>query len=109
MIYDFQSQPIRLPWERWLHIINPYGDHPYMVDMRPQVTETLRNPDAIVRSNRFPYTARIYHGWFENTPIGSKWVRVVVNFVDNDDAFVLTAYAESEVIDGEVIWRKENG
>ncbi|MYC29301.1 MAG: hypothetical protein F4X65_04320 [Chloroflexi bacterium] len=109
MIYDFQGRPIRLPWERWLHIIDPGGDHPYMVDMRAKVIETLGNPDVIVRSTRFPDTARIYHRWHEDTPLDSKWVRVVVNFVDNSDAFVMTAYAESQVIAGEVIWRKGNG
>lgn len=109
MIYDFQGQPIRLPGERWLHIIDPSGDHPYMADMRAQVIDTLGNPEVVVRSTRFPDTSRIYHGWFENTPLGSKWVRVVVNFVENGDAFVMTAYAEGEVIAGEVIWRKGNG
>ena len=50
MIYDFQGRPIRLPWERWLHIIDPHGDHPYMVHWREELEETLKEPDLIIQS-----------------------------------------------------------
>ena len=80
-----------------------------MIDMWAEVKETLENPEVVVRSARLPETSRIYHKWFEDTPIGSKWVRVIANFLVNGDAFVATAYADSQVIAGEVIWRRENG
>ena len=108
VIYDFQGNAIRLPRERWLHIMDPSGDHPYMVDMWKELVETLENPEVIVRSTRFPYTSRIYHRWFDNTPVGGKWVRVVTNFPASGDAFVLTAYSEDQVIAGEVLWQKED-
>ena len=93
IIQDFQAQPIRLPAERWQHIIDR---HPYMV-------ETLLDPDTIRKSNSEPDTVRIYYKWFENTVVGRKWVSVVVEFLDDDDAFVRRIPAP-----GEEIWQKEN-
>ena len=107
IIYDYQGQPIRLPAERWRHIIDPAGAHPYMVAMRAELYETLKDPDVIIRSTRFPDMVRIYHKWFVDIAVGNKWVRVVVMFFDYGDAFVTTAYAEYEIIFGGEIWRKQ--
>ena len=107
MIYDFQGNAIRLPWERWLHIIDPSGKHEYMELMRPELVETIRNPETIVQSNRSPDTVRIYHRWFEDTAVGSKWVRVFIRFFDHGDAFVLTAFAKNTVARGQELWRRE--
>ena len=105
MLYDFQGQAIRLPWERWLHIITR-KDHPYMVHLREEMDGTLRDPDVIVRSTRKPEIGRIYNKRYERTAVGSKWVRVVVYFIDASDAFVVTAYVDDDVISGEVLWRR---
>ena len=106
VIYDFQGRPIRLPWERWLHIITR-KDHLYMVHLREELEETLKGPDLIIQSNVNPESGRVYHKWFEQTVMGSKWVRVVVYFLADDDAFVATAYVDNEVIAGEVLWSRE--
>ena len=74
--------------------------------MREELESTLKDPDIIVRSARYPDFGQIYHKWYEHTAVGSKWVRVVVYFLDDGDAFVATAYAHREVIVGEVLWRK---
>ena len=105
-VIDYQGQPIRLPWERWLHIIDPAGRHSYMASMRAELEETLKDPDLIVRSTVFPDIGRIYHKWYEHTVIGAKWVLVVVYRLADDDAFVATAYVKGEVIAGEVLWNK---
>ena len=106
VIYDFQGQPIRLPWERWLHTIRP--EHAYMLNMRTELVETLKSPDFVSRSSRDPASVRIYIKWCENTSVGNKWVRVVVKLEDNKDLFVLTAFVRSRPDVGDVIWRKEN-
>ena len=106
MIYDFQGQPIRLPWERWLHIIDPDGRHAYMASMRAELVETLEDPDLVVRSTVDMAIGRIYHKWFQSTAVGSKWVRAVVYFISESDAFIATAYVHGDVIAGEVLWRK---
>ena len=66
MIYDFQGRPIRLPWKRWLHIIDPSGRHPYMAGMLSQLLETLGTPDIVRRSNSGPARVGLYYNWFDN-------------------------------------------
>ena len=90
-----------------MHIIDPAGYHPYMASMRDELVETLKVPHLVVRSTVQPDIGRVYHRWYEHTPVGSKWVRVVVYFLADGDAFVTTAYSGSEVIAGEVLWSRE--
>ena len=78
-----------------------------MVSMREELEETLKDPDLVVQSTVNQEFGRIYHKWYEQTVIGSKWVRVVVYFLADGDAFVATAYVDEEVIAGEVLWSKE--
>ena len=78
-----------------------------MESMREETEETLRNPDIVIRSTNPPETARIYHKWYDNLVVGSKWVKVVVEFFADGDAFVKTAYVDRKVANGEEIWRKE--
>ena len=84
----------------------PWATHPYMELMREETEEALRNPDLVIRSTRPPETARIYHKWHDNTVMGSKWVKVVVEFLADGDAFVKTAYVERRVATGKEIWRQ---
>ena len=106
VIYDFQGQAIRLPWERWLHTIRP--EHAYMLSMRPELVESLRNPDFVSRSSRDPASVRIYIKWFEGSPVGDKWLRVAVKLEGTDNSYVLTAFVRSRADVGDVMWRKEN-
>ena len=78
-----------------------------MVSMREELEETLKDPDLVVQSTVNQEFGRIYHKWYEQTVIGSKWVRVVVYFLADGDAFVTTAYVDEEVIAGEALWSKE--
>ena len=96
-----------MPYERWLHITNPDGDHPYMAELRAELELTLQDPDLIIRSTRFPDTARIYHEWFDHTVVGSKWLLAAVNFPADGSAFVLSAYVNRRILRGEELWRKE--
>ena len=73
--------------------------------MRSELVETLEDPDLVVRSTVDAEIGRIYHKWFQHTAVGSKWVRAVVYFITDSDAFVATAYVHGEVIAGEVLWR----
>ena len=105
VIDDYQGHPIRLPGERWGHIIH---DRPYMVDMQPELSETLKDPEIIRKSTNDTDTVRLYYKWFDDTVVGNKWVCVVAKFSDAGDAFVLTAYPSDRLKPGEEIWRKEN-
>ena len=105
VIVDFWGRPIRLPYERWLHIVM---HHPYMVDMREAIGETLRGPDIVIRSKQDREAAAVYQKWIEGTAVGDKWVRVVVKVLDGGDAFVLTALARNRMETGETLWQREN-
>ena len=105
VIDDYQGHPIRLPGERWGHIIH---DHPCMANMQEELSQTLKDPEIIRKSTRPMGTARIYYKWFDNTVVGNKWVCVVAAFLEDGDAFVLTAYPSDRLKPGEEIWRKEN-
>ena len=68
-----------------------------MATMRSELVETLEDPDLVVRSTVDAEIGRIYHKWFQYTAVGSKWVRAVVYFITDSDAFVATAYVHGEV------------
>ena len=106
IIIDFQGRPIRLPYERWLHIIMR---HSYMAELRETIRETLQDPDIVIRSRQDPEAAAIYQKWIAGTAVGDKWVRVVVKFFDRNDAFVLTAFARNLMETGDTLWQRESG
>ena len=107
MIYDFQGRAIGLPRERWLHIIDPTGGHDYMASLRPELAETLLDPEIIRGSSSEPEAVKLYYKWVENTIVGAKWLCVVVRAYDDGDAYVRTAYVTNRPKRGEELWRKE--
>ena len=89
-----------------MHIIDPAGQHPYMIDMRAELVLTLQDPAVIIRSKDDPEWSRIYFRWFENTVVGAKCVRAVVKFLDGVDVVVLTAFTRERPDSREVLWRE---
>lgn len=83
--------------------------HPYMVDMRETIGETLRDPEVVRLSNREPGPnpgqSRLYYRWYDGTAMGDKWVCVVALFRDDGDAFVLSAYVTERLKRGIELWR----
>ena len=106
VIYDYQGRAIRLPRERWLHIVDPVGQHSYMAAMQSELLDTLRFPDIIRRSRSEPDRVMLYYKWFDDIAVGNKWLCVVVEFLVEDDAFVRTAYVTYRLKRGEELWRK---
>jgi hypothetical protein len=73
--------PIRLPDERWQHIIER---HSILVDQQEFVLDTLSNPTRILDGNNGALMAMR-----ELEP--GRWL-VVVYREDNEDGFVITAF-----------------
>lgn len=94
---EFSGRRIRLPDERRRHILR---EHPYMDDLWDELAETLLEPEEIRRSNSDPEAVRLYHKWYYGTPLGDKWVCVVVKTFP-DDAFVMTAYVTPDIEGGD--------
>ena len=102
LLLDYQGRAIRLPEERWRHILSDHGE---MALMEETIGETLSDPDEIMRDAKDPVAVRLYYRWFYGLPVGDHRICVVVK-VFNGDAFVLTAYVVSHFKRSEVIWSK---
>ena len=79
-----------------------------MPSMQWTVQQTLEDPEEVRESQSDPATVRLYYRFFTNTIIGNKWVLVVVKFLGNNDAFVLTAYTTDAIKPGGLIWTKQS-
>ena len=100
---DYSGRRIRYPEERQAHVVD---SHPYMEHQVELVQETLADPDEVRMSQEDPSTVIIYYRWFWNTPVGSRYVRVVVKLLLGD-AFVLTAHVTDNIRRGERVWIRE--
>ena len=67
--------------------------HPVMAGRERDVEETLRNPDSTVLL-------------FYRAERPGRWTCAVIKRVDNDDAFVITAYPTDAIKEGETIWTR---
>ena len=98
---DIYGRRIQLTDEGWAHIIS---GHDFMVYLRAEIGETLREPDEIRRSLTEPITGRLYYKWYYGTIKGDKWVCVVVKLLPHE-AFVTTAYVNNKIQRlGERLW-----
>ena len=107
LYYDYRGQPVRLTEERWREHILP--QRPWLELMPAVIGETLQAPEVVRLSNRDPGPnpgqARLYYRWYNATPVGDKWICVVVLFLDSGDAFVMSAYPTDRLKRGVEIWR----
>ena len=71
--------------------------------MADAIHQTLASPEAGIRSLADP-KAHLYHRFYVGTKVGDKFLCVVVKIQD-DDAFVLTAYLTDKIRRGTVLWR----
>ena len=98
---DVHNRSIRLTEERRQHF---EAAHPEMAGSVFRISETLANPDRIVRSVT-DETVELFYRHYSTTPVTSKFLCVVVKFVI-DDYFVITAYYTDTVKRGESLWQK---
>jgi hypothetical protein len=101
ILLDYQNREVRLTEERLAHIL----DHPEMVGMEAQITETLKHPQ-LVRQSRSDKSAALFYRFYTQTAIGDKWLCVVVKYLP-DDAFIVTAYFTDKPKKGEDLWQSE--
>ena len=67
-----------------------------------KIVETVAEPDRVVESLS-DGQVELYYRWYERTPVGAKFLCVVVKFVGGD-AFVVTSYLTDTVKKGHRIW-----
>ena len=68
------------------------------------IDRVLLHPEQVVQS-RADEDARLYYRYFFGTPVGDKYLCVVVK-TRAQDAFVLTAYYTDTIKQGERLWPK---
>ena len=90
---------VRLPRARWELIVTV--KHPVMAGRESDVHQTLELPDE-VRQSRIDAAVLLF---YRAERIG-RWTCAVVKRVDNDDAFVVTAYPTDAIKEGETVWTR---
>lgn len=87
---DFQGRTYRLTNERWAHVLS----HPEHDDQALQrVEETIQAPDRVVRS-RTDATVALWYRWYEQTPVTSKYLCVVVK-VEAESPFIINRHHQA--------------
>jgi hypothetical protein len=99
---DFAGRPIRLTEERRWHIF----ERPEMVGLEGAIAAAVADPVVVVESLRDP-TVWLYYRYCTGTPVGDKFLCVVVKHAQ-DDGFVVTAYLTDQIKKGSPIWPAEN-
>ena len=98
---DCFGREVRLTDERLAHIL----EHPEMKDMGPEIGRVLRQPQ-LVRRSRSDELVKLFYDVLPRTPVGSKWLCVVVKYIE-ESAFVVTAYLTDKPMAGEDLWPTE--
>lgn len=76
-----------------------------MAGLEAAIEETLARPERVTESIADPQ-ARLYYRFYPETPVGAKYLCVVVRLLAQD-AFVVTAYLTDRVKRGAQIWPEE--
>lgn len=91
--------PIRLPEERWIHIVENHDDVAGYMD---DVLEVVENPDFIIKGYREALIAL-------RQMRANKFLAVVYKETDKVDGFIIRAYFSSKIkLEREVIlWKRK--
>ncbi|MBF0105760.1 MAG: hypothetical protein HQM16_10590 [Deltaproteobacteria bacterium] len=96
---DYKDVSIRLTDERLAHIL----EHPEMHEMTDAIQEALLHPEFVVQSIS-DETANLYYRYYSKTMVGGKYLCVIVKIQEND-AFILTAFLTDKVKKGKILWK----
>ncbi|MBI5789465.1 MAG: hypothetical protein HZA78_11505 [Candidatus Schekmanbacteria bacterium] len=98
---DIHKRRIRLTDERQEHF---QICHPEMPGQNDNIQKTLIEPDIVVKS-KTDVTIEMFYRFFNNTPVGAKYLCVIVK-ISGKDFFIVTAYFTDTIKRGEVLWQK---
>ena len=73
-----------------------------MTACETSVEETVANPERVVQSQSDSHV-RLYYRHYLATPVGAKFLCVVVK-AERNDPFVITAYLTDRMKKGEIVW-----
>jgi hypothetical protein len=101
VVNNYLGKPIRITSERMAHI----KEHPEMAEMAGAIQVTLQAPEKVVQSQS-DGKANLYYRSYPNTPVGEKYLCVVVK-EGLTDSFLLTAYLTDRIKKGEILWNRK--
>lgn len=99
VLTDPQGHAIRLTDERLAHIL----ERPEMQGQEKRIAETIARPSVVVLSRHDDPSLHLYHRWFDQTPVASKYLVVVVKHV-GQEAFIVTAFFTKREKKGVRVW-----
>jgi hypothetical protein len=99
ILLDYRNRKVRLTEERFAHILI----HPEMVEMELTITDTLKNPQ-LVRKSQSDDSVELLYRFYTQLIIGDKWLCIVVKYLLND-AFIITAYFTDKPKKGDDLWQ----
>ncbi len=73
-----------------------------MAAFEASIEETLANPERVIQSLSDSHV-RLYYRHYSATPVGAKFLCVVVK-TERNDPFVITAYLTDKMKKGELVW-----
>ncbi len=102
-IKDCLNRIIRLSNERIQHIKE---NHPELAfnDLLEKISETLQSPEVILSSTS-DETVELFYKYFFKTPVGDKWLCIVVKNLQTD-FFVITLYYTDSIKKGNEVWKR---
>ena len=102
-VKDCLNRLIRITDERIKHIKD---NHPELAvtDLEEKIISTLQSPEFIIASVS-DETVELYYKQFSQTPVGDKWLCIVVKNL-TIDFFIITLYYSDTIKKGEEIWKK---
>ena len=103
ILLDYEGRAIRLPEERWQHILS---QHSIMIGREDVIGICLLDPDEIRLDPDDPDTVKLYYRWFEGALAGNRRYVVAVKFL-NGDAYVLTHVPPAIANQGRLYGRRE--
>jgi len=95
IVFSMNGVPIRLPVERWEHIVYR---HPEMLRYRDSIIAAISRPDIIQQGDAGTLLGIKKYG--------GKYVVVVYREVDKKDGFIITAYVSERLRRRVVLWRR---
>jgi hypothetical protein len=100
ILQDRFGRTVRLTEERAAHIL----EHREMEGQLDKLEEVLQEPNVIVRSQQ-DLNVHLYQKHYAATPVTEKYLLVAVK-VEENDAFILTAFFTDTIKRGERVWEK---
>src|SRR5687767_14757018 len=96
IVESIDGVPIRLPDERWGHILD---EHPYMSGFYQEILNAVSKPEFITRGNKGMKIAVVNLG-------RRHWLHVLYRQISQADGFIISAFIDEDFEKNKIIWSR---